>query len=553
VPTNRKLCVGLLLDGLFVDKYVRDLINSIQAQRQIVLSEIVIKPGPDLSRSPANVSRHAHGLRSLSSHFLFRAIIWAESLLLRAYASYRDHYKRYDLRDLNSSAVVRAGAVGYNQKTNRPALDLVIDCSSGPPSSDGLCRSRLGIISLRYADCAAHLRCPDGFWECFHRDDATGFAIVKRADEGAEATVVRVGNLTTQFFYSLNQAYLYTKSYEQLKDVVQAVATNDSLAGTGAAKENTKTYSWPRSRHLISYSAKLVYRLAKKLILHALNIRQCWNISVIPEQWQRAPYWKSTAARLPGGRFWADPFLWAKDSKIWCFVEEFEFAHNRGHIAAIEIGKAQLKSTPVLVEDFHLSFPFVFQYKDEIFMCPESSEARQIRIYRAVEFPHRWQLVRIIMHDVCAADSMLFPKGDKWWMLTNIEKSTVGTYCEELYLFYANSPLDEEWLPHPRNPIKIDCRGGRNAGLIVDQGTIYRVGQRQGFDQYGEGLSVYKIECINKDVYKERLIWQISPDFRRGLLGVHHLSGIRDITAIDHVSWKLVLPHWPRAKWALPR
>ncbi len=187
-------------------------------------------------------------------------------------------------------------------------------------------------------------------------------------------------------------------------------------------------------------------------------------------------------------------------------------------------------------------------------MCPESAEAHQIRVYRSVEFPHKWQLARTIMRDVYAADTMLFPKGDRWWMLTNIEKSATRTFCEELYLYYANSPLDEKWIPHPRNPIKIDCRGGRNAGLLIEKDRIYRVGQRQGFDQYGEGLSIYEIECINEEVYREKLTWQIGPDFRRGLLGIHQLSSIGDLTAIDHVTWKMLKPYRPRVNFlALPR
>lgn len=305
--------------------------------------------------------------------------------------------------------------------------------------------------------------------EVYHRYDATGFAIVKRADGSDDAAVLRSGSFTTQFFYSLNQAYLYTKSYEHLKDVVIALAGNNSLAAIAAARTPASARSSPQGRHWFRYSLKLGYRLARKLIFRALSLKQCWSISIIPAHWRKATYWKSAAATLPSGRYWADPFLISEGNKIWCFVEEFVFAYNRGHIAAIEIGRGQLKSIPVLVEDFHLSFPFIFQYRGGIFMCPESAEAHQIRVYRSVEFPHKWQLARTIMRNVYAADTMLFPKGDRWWMLTNIEKSATRTFCEELYLYYANSPLDEKWIPHPRNPIKIDCRGGRNAGLLIEK------------------------------------------------------------------------------------
>lgn len=158
---NRKLRVGLLLDGLSLDKYVKDLINWIEAHDQIVLSDIVINPPPNVGRFSANRSRNARRLHSLPSRLLSRVIIWAESLLLRAYAPYRDHYKEYDLRDLDVSAAVGDGPAD----DDRPALDLLIDCRSSGRSNGGLCQSRLGIISLDYPDCATDPRCPPGFWK----------------------------------------------------------------------------------------------------------------------------------------------------------------------------------------------------------------------------------------------------------------------------------------------------------------------------------------------------------------------------------------------------
>ena len=167
-------------------------------------------------------------------------------------------------------------------------------------------------------------------------------------------------------------------------------------------------------------------------------------------------------------------------------------------------------------------------------MCPECFESGQIRIYRCVSFPLRWELECVAMEGVCAVDTVLFEKAGRWWLLTSLDESGTGDPCSELYLFSSDSPLGASWTPHPCNPIRIDARGGRNAGLIIDGERIFRLAQRQGFDQYGEGLLVFEIKAISDAAYVEELVAEIDPRFRKGLLGTHHLSCDGKTTVIDH-------------------
>jgi hypothetical protein len=187
-------------------------------------------------------------------------------------------------------------------------------------------------------------------------------------------------------------------------------------------------------------------------------------------------------------------------------------------------------------EPFHLSFPFLFNYAGNLYMSPECSGSRQIRIYKCTGFPLEWKLESIAMDNVAAADTMLFEHAGIWWMLTSIDESESNDYCSELYLFSSNSPIGAEWEPHPENPIRIDSEGGRNAGLLFDDGKIFRLAQRQGYDQYGQGLLMYEITGLSKTIYTEKLFSEINPYFKEGLLGVHHLSTTGKITVFDHVS-----------------
>jgi hypothetical protein len=554
------LRIGLLLDSFVVSKYVRDLIIWVQLQKHIEISHIIIIKHKKLNfNSIFDIKRNIQNLKFLLSQWIFNTMVWCEAFSLRNSVKYTDHFTTYDVTrqvaGITQSSLV-LGTRGAGQLPGLPedlGVDLLIDFSSAPINAHLPEASRCNIISLRYQNGAAR-QGPPGFWECYRRQDHTEFN-VERVSSRVEAEVIFSGTFTTQFLFSLNQAHLYVKSLEHFKGLLNRLAEDRpppiirrrTIAHPAPSKGYTvRSDAVPPFWYTMLYFLKIGYRLSKKTSLYLLRMKQCWTITIISEDWQKAAYWKSRAQPLPRGRFWADPFLYHAKERVFCFAEEYIFKLRRGHIVAFEVHEGRLiRCGPVLCENFHLSFPFIFEYQGSVFMCPEASEAREIRVYRCLEFPCRWQLAAVLMKDVYAADSLIFAKNGRWWLLTNIDNSGIGDYCTELYLFHADSPLSREWIPHPQNPIKVDCKGGRNGGLIIENDKIFRIGQRQGFDQYGEGIAVYEIEAISEHSYIETLRWEMAPDFRPGLLGIHHLSASRGITVFDQVQRRFVPPSFP--------
>ena len=86
-------------------------------------------------------------------------------------------------------------------------------------------------------------------------------------------------------------------------------------------------------------------------------------------------------------------------------------------------------------------------------MCPETHQARDIRVYRCAEFPLRWTLEATLMTNISAADSILINRNDKWWLLTNVDSVGSGAHNSELWIYYSDSPLSTDWRPHERNPV----------------------------------------------------------------------------------------------------
>ena len=119
---------------------------------------------------------------------------------------------------------------------------------------------------------------------------------------------------------------------------------------------------------------------------------------------------------------------------------------------------------PVLERPYHLSYPFVFEHDGNTYMLPETAANGTIELYECEEFPHRWVLKKTMMEGVYAVDSTLHFHEGRWWLFTNIRDNEGASSDDELFLFFADSPLAENWTPHPLNPIVSDASCARPAG-----------------------------------------------------------------------------------------
>lgn len=94
--------------------------------------------------------------------------------------------------------------------------------------------------------------------------------------------------------------------------------------------------------------------------------------------------------------WYADPILVSDKSGTYLFAEAFDRKKRIGHISVSavshdgEIGKPQL----IISEPYHMSFPFVFEWNENYYMIPETSENSSINLYMAKSFPYDWQLVK---------------------------------------------------------------------------------------------------------------------------------------------------------------
>ncbi|OIT26619.1 PREDICTED: glycosyltransferase family protein 64 protein C5-like [Nicotiana attenuata] len=204
--------------------------------------------------------------------------------------------------------------------------------------------------------------------------------------------------------------------------------------------------------------------------------------------------------------FVADPFLYVQGDVLYMFFETKNSITMQGDIGvarSTDKGASWEQLGIALDEDWHLSYPYVFDYNGNIYMMPEGRAKGQLRLYRAVKFPMEWTLEKIIMKKPLV-DSFIIPHDGKYWLFGSDHRGIGTEYNGQLEIWYSTSPLGP-WKPHKKNPIYNTDKsmGARNGGRpFLFDGYLYRVGQDDG-ETYGRRIRLFKVEVLTTNVFKE--------------------------------------------------
>lgn len=548
------LRIGFVVDGRGVSKYVLDLLRWSQAQQFLTGTHLIVQAAADAAPSGED-GRPAHpaaGLADRLAAFVWTWLLRLERRRLRG-TRHADHLQRYGVADLpferiqvaaqaTSTGTAREPDQAALQAARAAGLDLLVHCGPAGLPEDWLEVARLGVISLELADPRSHRGGPPGFWEVYERSAQTGFSVQQWTRDPQVRRVLLRGSFATQAHYLLNQANVCESSLHYLKSQLARIASTRVLQPQPGLPYCGRLRTHPCLREQVAYLGGLAASLLRsKLRLRLLHRQRRWGVAFQRCDWRDLVMGSAHRVANPAGRFFADPFVISRDGADYCFVEDFDYRTQRGRISVLELGPARARLLgSVLEEPFHLSFPFLFEHAGSLFMIPETSENRDIRVYRCVDFPMRWELHRVLMSNVSAVDTMLFRHDGKWWLLTNLAPQAHDDQGAELLIFHADDPFASDWTAHPDNPIYIDPTLARNGGLLADQGQLHRVGQRQGFRQYGAGATIFRIDEITPSRYRETPVARLEPDFRPGLLGTHHMHSNGRVTVFDYKTEETV-------------
>ena len=205
--------------------------------------------------------------------------------------------------------------------------------------------------------------------------------------------------------------------------------------------------------------------------------------------------------------FVADPFIVKRQDEWLLFFEIFNLKQGRGELAFARSkdGYGWDYQHTILVEDFHLSYPYVFECESNWYMIPETCETNSVRLYKATKFPDQWEFVSEILVGERFVDTSILNFEGVWWLFAGVEP-TEGTSCNMLKLYYADDLLGS-WTEHPMSPVV-----SNNSEISRPSGRVRQIDDRLvRFAQdctviYGRNVSAIQIESLTKDTYAESKI-----------------------------------------------
>lgn len=546
-----KLRVGIILDSWNLEQWAASVLAKILQSDYAELSLVIFCPGGNQIHSIMSV------LRSFWEQFLFNCYCKMDACLFRLIArikSEENAFKRVNVQDLIFKKTVASGFV-VDIKTsgaellNYPPpmenqLDAILNLTDSPIPEAVARAAKYGLWGLRHGDKPNYPGAAAYFGEMYRKEPVGASALEIRLPHASTCNVVYRSYATiNKFSLAQTRNRIYWKSSEfflrglrELKEngcSFLGIAGRDSQEAAGTDLEEI-----PSNAQVINLIGNICTELLKRGFKDFL-FREKWFVAFRRSagyDWLDRGQFDGNGFEIlptPKDRFYADPFPVRHEGRNYIFFEDYRYPRQRAVISYVALDHNGLPSAAkiALSRDYHLSYPYIFTWRNDFFMIPETSRHKTVELYCAERFPDDWQLERIIFTGVRAVDSMIMEHNHLWWLFTNLATDGADT-SDELHLFYADSPLGE-WQPHKKNPIISDVRSARSAGRIFPyRGDLIRPSQDCSIS-YGKAIKLNKIIKMTKEEYEEIHFSSINPDWNENILATHTWNCLQGIEVID--------------------
>ena len=214
------------------------------------------------------------------------------------------------------------------------------------------------------------------------------------------------------------------------------------------------------------------------------------------------------------------------------FVPESSIRDELETIAINVDGSKKVRWIPIIIEEYHLSYPCVIEVENKIFLMPESSQTKELVLYEAIDFPSNWEKKYVIRREVCFVDTTPIKWPEHNLALTH---KVDDPYNPQLMLIDLNNVQDD---------VQIEQAVGfqsRPAGSTFQNDSGYIRPAQFSLDcdkGYGKGLLFYSYFIDGKMRYDEKLIKKLFPTelkYSRRIFidGMHTYNASENYEVID--------------------
>ncbi|WP_417639124.1 hypothetical protein [Citrobacter freundii] len=274
-----------------------------------------------------------------------------------------------------------------------------------------------------------------------------------------------------------------------------------------------------------------------KRIINMLFYHESWDIMIIKDHGTHLfpdntleILNKSAAQQLKKKyTFQADPFLIEKDDKLYVFYEAFSFRNSKGTLRCRILDRELTEIDDVKLEGFddlrcHLSFPFLININNQLFMIPESSERKEVLLFQSVEFPARWKKIKVLLSDTEVTDNIFLSINETCYLLS--------TTMDNKIIIHSAEHLHGQWQRiTPTLKVSNHHHRGADTPYLVDN-KMYFLTQECTPETYGKSIYIKELVTLNDINFDENLIEQINSSINHSD-GVHTLNFSNNYIAYD--------------------
>jgi len=542
---TEKLKIGLMVDSTKVPYWVYTMIEKIN-QTSYAKIGLVIVNGSEIPKN-GSLSK----IKNNKNYFLYKIYTKLEN---KIYKPELDVFTTYNLKNKLSNMkelTVIPKQTKYSdwikpedvKEILENDLDVIVRLGFRILRGDILKAAKCGVWSFHHGDNDVNRGGPAGFWEVFQNHPVTGSILQIINEELDEGKVLAKSYSTTDPILvkrNCNNYYNKTLSFlpRKLKELHE-LGEDKFLEKVEKENKNIKFYSnrlyvKPTNSEFFKMGCSNFGKFLKRNLENTYSFEQ-WGLLFDIKKEISKSMWRYKKILPPKDRFWADPHIVTMDENYFIFIEEYIYNQSKGHIAVIKMDKEGNYDYlgKVLEKDYHLSYPFVFEFENNFYMIPETESNNNIELYKCTDFPKKWEFHGVMMNNVNAVDTTIFNHNNKWWMFTGIKENMGSSNSDELFLFHSDNPLTGKWEPHSKNPIISDVRQARPAGKIFSfKDKLYRPSQNSS-KFYGYGISINQINNISKNEYEETSVTSILPNWDNNITGVHTFAYDSGLSMID--------------------
>lgn len=416
-------------------------------------------------------------------------------------------------------------------------LDFILHLGRNGIGGDILKIPSFGVWVFHHDDIEKYRGTPPAFWELYTDDPVTG-AVLYRATENPDNYIP----LRRGFFKTLNCSYannldevLFQSSEWPAQICADIKSGNKHYLHNSFNRTSASVFSAPDNTQTIFLLILILCNIFHKLYRN-LFFYEVWNIGITESPIQEflnsdslpSVKWLPEEGKYS---FIADPFAICNDKTVHILFEEYDYHSLRGYISAISIDDKTVSPSRVVFKNpFHMSYPYLLEYKDGIYCIPETGEANEVSLYRADEFPFRWTKAATLISNFSGIDSTVFQYEGRWWLFATDLKDGFNLKLKAWYALDLMGP----WMPHNGNPVKTDVRSARPAGTpFLHDGHLYRPSQDCS-RSYGGRVVINRVIKLTPTEFEEEQAAIVGP-YGNSLYsdGFHTISAVGGMTAVD--------------------